>query len=131
MTMAETEQSILCDLELLGDALNRMEYVLGCGREAPGIPPEERSDGALVADCQVHTWLIARWEGGVLRLHTDSESILVRGVLSLIAEIYQGRSRNEVKNFHCSLLSCEAFAELLNRSQKRGLYTVLNMLCGA
>ena len=130
MTMRETEQSILADLDLLGDALNRMEYVLGCGRAASGLPPEMRGEDTLVADCQVNTWVVAAWKGDVLHLHTDSESMLVRGALSLIAEIYQGRSRDEVQNFDCSLLSCEAFTDLLDGNQKKGLRAVLSTLSG-
>lgn len=130
MTMGETQRSILIDLNLLGDGLNRMEYVLGCGKAAAGIPPEMRREEALVADCQVNTWLIADWEGDVLHLYTDSESMLIRGALSLIGEIYQGRSRDEVQGFDCILLSCEAFTDLLDGKQKKGLRTVLNTLCG-
>lgn len=128
MTMQETEQSILNDLALLGDALNRMEYLLGCARIAPGIPEEERSDRDLVADCQVKTWLSPRWEGGVLHLRFDSESFLVRGALSLIGEIYDGRSRAEVAAFSCRLILCEQFISLFNRDQKQGLESILRAL---
>ena len=130
MTMRQVEDSILSDLELLGDGLNRMEYILGCARTAPGIPPEERADGDLVADCQVNTWLMAGWEDGVLWLRTDSESHLVKGVLSLIEELYNGRSRAEVDAFTCTLLSCDHLTGLLNGPQKKGLAHVLNTLHG-
>ena len=122
------EQSILTVLEMLGDGLNRMEYLLGCAHAAPGIPAGERTKESLVADCQTNTWLLARWEGDVLVLHTDSESFLVKGALSLIEEIYHGRSRTEVESFSCSLLAHDSFASLFNAEQKKGLRNVLNTL---
>ena len=130
VTMAETEQSILDDLDMLGDGLNRMEYILGCAREDPGIPEAERRREDLVADCQTNTWLMTGWVNGVLNLRTDSESFLVKGALSLIAEIYRGRSRDEVKEYTCTLLSHDLFSTLLNSEQKKGLQTVLNTLKG-
>lgn len=130
MTMLETEQSILDDLALLGDGLSRMDYLLGCGREAPGIPPEARTPDALVADCQVNTWLQVRWEGETLRLHTDSESLLIKGALSLIGEIYDGRARAEIAAFQCRLLDCGSFTALFDRAQRKGLQAVLNALRG-
>lgn len=130
MTMLETQQSILNDLDMLGDGLNRMEYILGCAREDPGIPEAERRKEDLVADCQTNTWLMTGWEGGVLNLRTDSESFLVKGALSLIGEIYRGRSRDEVKEYTCTLLSRDMFAALLNDEQKKGLQNVLNTLKG-
>lgn len=128
MTMAEVEQSILDDLALLGDGLNRMEYLLGCARADPGIPEEERAPDALVAGCQTNTWFLASWEGDVLKLRTDSESILVKGALSLITEIYSGRNRREIGSFSCSLLAHDSFAALFNGEQKKGLRNVLNAL---
>ena len=130
MTMAETERSIRADLDMLGDGLNRMEYLLGCAREDPGIPEDERRKGDLVADCQMNTWLMARWEGDALTLRTDSESVLVKGALSLIAEIYSGRSHRETAEYTCTLLSDESFAALFNAEQKNGLQNVLNTLKG-
>lgn len=128
--MLETERSIRADLELLGDGLNRMEYMLGCAREDPGIPEEERREEDLVADCQMNTWLAVRWEGNVLNLRTDSESLLVKGALSLIGEIYNGRSRRETAEYTCTLLGEESFAALFNAEQKKGLQNVLNTLKG-
>ena len=130
MTMLETQQSILDDLALLGDGLNRMDYLLGCGREAPGIPPEDRTPDGLVSDCQVNTWLLVRWEGETLRLRTDSESLLIKGALSLIGEIYDGRTRTQAAAFRCSLLDCGSFTDLFDRAQLKGLQAVLDTLRG-
>ncbi len=130
MTMLETEQSIRADLAMLGDGLNRMEYLLGCAREDPGIPEGERRKEDLVADCQMNTWLMARWESDVLTLRADSESIRVKGALSLIAEIYNGRSRREAAEYTCTLLGEESFAALFSAEQKKGLQNVLNTLKG-
>lgn len=128
MTMRETEQSILDDLALLGDGLNRMEYLLGCAKAYPGIPPEERTDAALVRDCQMKTWFDARWEGETLRFRADSESVLVKGALALLAELYDARSRDEVSNYTCGLLNEERFAALFNADQKKGLRSILRSL---
>lgn len=130
MTMAETQQSILEDLELLGDGLERMEYLLGCAGEAPGIPEAERREEDLVADCQMNTWLMVTWTDDVLSLRTDSESVLVKGALSLIGEIYHGRRSEDVKEFRCTLLECESFSSLFNTEQRKGLLHVLNTLKG-
>lgn len=91
MTMAQMEESIQEDLTQLGDPLSQMEYLMACARAHEGIPPEERRDENLVADCQAKTWVETRWEQGRLRLLADSESFLVRGVLALLCELYQHR----------------------------------------
>ncbi len=130
MTMAETEESIRSDLRLLGDGLNRMEYLLGCAREQAGIPEGERTGASLVADCQMNTWLQIRWEGDRLSLRADSESMLVKGALALILEIYNGRTRAETASYTCTLLDDELFSALFNPEQKKGLASILCTLKG-
>lgn len=128
MTMEAVQQSILNDLALLGDSLNRMEYLLECGKETPGLSPAERAAAETVPDCQVNTWIDAKWSNGVLTLRTDSESLIVRGALALLEEIFSARSAAEVAGFACVLPETEAFSSLLNPVQRKGLDTVLRRL---
>lgn len=128
MTMEVVQQSILNDLALLGDSLNRMEYLLECGKETPGLSPAERAAAETVPDCQVNTWIDAKWSNGVLTLRTDSESLIVRGALALLEEIFSARSAAEIAGFACVLPETEAFSSLLNPVQRKGLDTVLRRL---
>ena len=128
MTMEAVQQSILNDLALLGDSLNRMEYLLECGKETPGLSPAERAAVETVPDCQVNTWIDAKWSNGVLTLRTDSESLIVRGALALLEEIFSARSAAEIAGFACVLPETEAFSSLLNPVQRKGLDTVLRRL---
>lgn len=128
MTMEAVQQSILNDLALLGDSLNRMEYLLECGKETPGLSPAERAAAETVPGCQVNTWIDAKWSGGVLTLRTDSESLIVRGALALLEEIFSARSAAEIAGFACVLPETEAFSSLLNPVQRKGLDTVLRRL---
>lgn len=128
MTMEAVQQSILNDLALLGDSLNRMEYLLECGKETPGLSPAERAAAETVPDCQVNTWIDAKWSNGILTLRTDSESLIVRGALALLEEIFSARSAAEIAGFACVLPETEAFSSLLNPVQRKGLDTVLRRL---
>lgn len=128
MTMEAVQQSILNDLALLGDSLNRMEYLLECGKETPGLSPAEHAAAETVPDCQVNTWIDAKWSNGVLTLRTDSESLIVRGALALLEEIFSARSAAEIAGFACVLPETEAFSSLLNPVQRKGLDTVLRRL---
>lgn len=128
MTMEATQRDILNDLAALGDGLNRMEYLLECGKAAAGLSAAARAAAETVPDCQVNTWLSLHWNGGVLTLRTDSESLLVRGALALLEELFSGRSAAEIAAFRCVLPETEPFAALFNPVQRRGLETVLRRL---
>ncbi|MCD8211422.1 MAG: SufE family protein [Oscillospiraceae bacterium] len=131
MTMAETEESIRQDLTALGDDLNRMAYLAECGKEEPGIPAEERREEDLVPDCQARTWLQAERRGDILLVRADSESALVKGALSLLREIYDGRDIAEISSYTCGLLDFPLFRDLFREQENRGLRRIIRTLEGA
>ena len=128
MTMAEVQDSILADLIELNDPLSRAEYAIACARQAEILPDELRTDSAQVADCQANTWVIAQWENDRLCFRADSESFLVKGMLALIREIYEGRTRQEIESFSCLLPDAPTTADLLTPEQRRGLRSILSQL---
>ena len=128
MTMKETEESIIEDLKVLGDALNRMEYLIECAREDEGIPEEERREEYLIKDCQMKTWVDASFSDNILDMRTDSESLLVKGALSLIKEIYKGRTPREIASFECGLIHSSLFSDMFNETQSKGLVSVISSL---
>ena len=125
------QDNILADLEELDDGLSRMEYLLACARQAPGIPPEQRREEDLLPDCQARTWVIPVWRDGRLSLRSDSESFLIQGVLALLTELYEGRTAGEIARFSCRLIDHPALADLLTIDQRRGLSALLLRLSGA
>lgn len=126
--MIETERSILEDLEMLGDGLSRMEYLLECGKAAPGIPEEERIGAFLVKDCQTKTWIDHSWKDDRLNIRSDSLSMIVKGALFLLGEIYCGRTRSEINAYHCSLTEIPLFTELLYPDQLTGIKSIIKQL---
>lgn len=128
MDMEEIENDILSDLAELGDAISRYTYLTGCAADCEPLPEEYRRDEYLIPECQVRTWAAMEWRDGLCRLRAGSESLIVRGALALLQEIYEGRSASEVHAYRCRLLENELFAGHFTAEQKKGLSAMLAQL---
>lgn len=128
MIMDETEKSILDDLEELGDILLRSEYLLRCGKLFEGMPEPERREEDLVRNCQTKTWLRVDVSGGCVTLKADSLSMLVRGALAVIDEIYSGRTPKEVREHKCKLTDSPLFRDIFSETQMKGIETLVGMI---
>lgn len=128
MTMAETEADVLRDLRGLGDDMSCYTYLIGCAQEGRGCPEELRMERYRIKDCQGMTWAVARWDGDVLFFRGDSDSLIVKGGLAILEELYDGRSRQEIDNYQCGLLQHDAFARYFTPEQVKGLHAVLSMI---
>ncbi len=129
MKIAETEKDILNDLRELEDTISQYTFLIGCAGECLPFPEEYRTDEYLIRECLVKTWVYAGWEDERCVFLADSESLIVKGALSLLQELYAGRSRMEIAGYHCGLLDEEIFCQHFTGEQIAGLRVILKKLC--
>lgn len=128
MTMQELEQDILTDLKELGDAISQYTFLIACAGECPPFPEAAKDEAHLVRECQVNTWIIIDAKDDKVSLQIESEALIVKGALSLLAELYNGRSLEEVRTFHCSLPENEDFSRHFNHEQLEGVRAIIRKL---
>lgn len=126
-SMLEIETEIKNDLTELEDQMSQYTFIVECGLDLPDYPKQYRTDEYLIRECQVQTWICAIYEENLIFMG-DSESLIIRGALSLIREIYNGRSREEVRQFHCTLIEEGYFRKHFTQEQLHGLKAILEKL---
>ena len=127
--MAEVEASILDDLRRLGDPMLQCSYLIECGRALPPMDEALKVDENLVRECEVRTWFVVQpAKGGGAAFQADSDSLIVRGALALVAEVADAGSREEQAAHDWSLLSEPDFARNFTPTQLRGLKAALQRL---
>jgi len=114
MTMQEIEEDIIKDFNDLGDTISQYTFLITCAKECLPLPEAYRTEEYLVKDCQVNTWMYAGTKEGKTFFLADSESLIVKGGLALLQEIYQDRSETEVREYQCHLLDHEVFSKHLS-----------------
>ena len=91
---------IVSNFELLDESDDRLEYLIELGRLAEPLPPEKKTEENRVRGCASTVWLDTAVEDGagrtILRFHGDSDAIITRGIVALIAAIYSGKSPEEI-----------------------------------
>ena len=128
MTMQELEQDIVNDLEELGDTISQYTFLIACAGECPPFPEELRTEEHLVRECQVKTWVDAKLVDDKVSFQMDSEALIIKGALSLIREIYHGRTMDEVREYRCGLTEHEEFTKHLTKEQLKGVKVIIEKL---
>lgn len=88
-TIAGKMEEISWRLRGLGDPFSQYDYLLteGMGRKAS---PEIHKDAFRIGGCRTVIWSSAEERDGRVIFRADSDSLLVKGVLSLFDELYDG-----------------------------------------
>ncbi|HEX2510230.1 MAG TPA: SufE family protein [Microvirga sp.] len=100
MTTLPPIDEIIANFELLEDSSDRLEYVIELGRLAEPLPPEKKTEENRVRGCASQVWLDTTRGSDrgrpVLHFHGDSDAIITRGIVALIAAIFSGRTAEEI-----------------------------------
>jgi cysteine desulfuration protein SufE len=93
-------EEIVANFELLDESDDRIEYLIELGRLAEPLVPEKKTEQNRVRGCASTVWLDTAVENGngqtILRFHGDSDAIITRGIVALIAAIYSGKTPDEI-----------------------------------
>ncbi|MCR5665624.1 MAG: SufE family protein [Eubacterium sp.] len=125
MNMTQVEKDIIEDLKELQDEISQYTFILSCAQECMPYPEKYRTEKYLVKDCQVNTWLYSELKDGNMVFLADSESLIVKGALALLQEIFRGRTKEEIEEYECRLLNTKAFTKHLSKTQLQGLRSII------
>src|SRR3954454_18399924 len=97
-TVGAAEERLREDFALLDDYRDKIEYIMDLGKRLSPLPDELKTEGNKVRGCQSQVWLAAGLEpeSGRMRLRADSDAVLVRGLIALLLELYDGRRPEEI-----------------------------------
>lgn len=83
-------------LQTLHTPAQQCEYLLRLGLQTPE-QPSLRSASHRIPGCQTPLWIAVECRSGIVHWQADSGSALVRGLLALFHERYDGRTLEEIR----------------------------------
>ncbi|MGA0134176.1 MAG: SufE family protein [Opitutales bacterium] len=130
MDLASRRAALLSELEPFADHHERFQYVIDRARGAPSLPAELRLDQFLVEGCTSNLWLVPSLEDGVCRFRCDADSLITKGVATLVCELYDGASPGEVAGTDADFLSKAGITQHLSPNRRNGLSNLVGRIRG-
>ena len=84
-------------MESLDDEL-RFEFIIDLGKKNNEFPKEKINDANLMHGCVSKVWLIHKIEDEKYYFYGYSDSVIVKGLVKIMTDIYSGHSANEINN---------------------------------
>ncbi|MDE2980112.1 MAG: SufE family protein [Gemmatimonadota bacterium] len=128
MTLEELEKR----LNSLADRTLRYHYIIQLGRRLPPMPSELKTEANQVRGCMSPAWLAGGLEDGdppVLRFVGDSESVIVKGLFAILAEVYNGHPPEEALAVDLSdVFERLKLGEALSPNRRNGFYSMVEKI---
>lgn len=130
LSITELENSFIDDLNQLEDWFLQYEYLLAISGDMGNIKDEERTEETMVRGCQAGVWLIVQYSDGIIHVRADSEALIIRGILSIVVSLLDGRTPGEIVTYKPRFIDETNIKEQLSTDRFRNLNSIIGTIQG-
>ena len=99
--MVTSVQTILDEIKdtfsLFDDPLDRFIQLIDMGKSCQGLSDDLKIDANIIKSCTSKAWMvISSTDGSVCSIKTDSESHIVKGLLSILEKVVKNSSIDDI-----------------------------------
>jgi cysteine desulfuration protein SufE len=99
MTINQIQDEIISEFSLLdGDMEMTVFYIMELGQKLPDMNEADKIEDNVVKGCQSKVWLTGRLEDDRLFFSADSNTAITKGLVSLLARIFNGQRPDDILN---------------------------------
>ena len=131
LTLDQVQNEVIEEFTFFSDWQDRYEHLIELGKDLPLIAPERKTDDNLIRGCQSRVWLHAELKDGLINFSSDSNSMITKGIISLLVRILDKRLPAEILKLSLAdLYSIERIGlrEHLFTTRSNGLVAMLDQM---
>lgn len=124
MSVSDKQAQLIEDLSLIEDLQERLAAVVDRARRRPVFPPAGKTDAHRVNGCISQVWITGELRDGALTFQFDADSPLVKGLVALMIDLYEGGSPAEIAATEPVLFEALGLSRDLTPTRQNGLAAV-------
>jgi len=99
MNINVRQEEIIEEFGLLdGDLEMSINYLIELGDQLAPFPVNNKNDDFIVKGCQSKVWLFAQEEDQRVIFHADSNTVVTKGLVSLLVRVLSGHRAEDILN---------------------------------
>lgn len=128
MTIEETQRDIIEEFSEVDDWMDRYAMIIDLGNELPAIDEKYKTPEHLIEGCQSRVWLTAEERDGKVYYTTDSDAIIVKGIIALLIKVLNGHTPAEILAADLHFINDIGLAENLSPTRSNGLLAMVKQM---
>ncbi|MGN1226165.1 MAG: SufE family protein [Candidatus Cryptobacteroides sp.] len=128
MSLQDAKRAIVEDFAMYDQWLDKYEYIIELGKNLSAFPEESKTDDKLIKGCQSRVWLDYKIEDSKIYFSADSDAIITKGIISLLVNLYSGRTAKEIAEDDFAFLEEIGLRENLSPTRANGLASMVETI---
>ena len=115
-------------LDLFPNAQEKYQYLIEQAKNNTNFPEELRNDNFKVSGCQSQVWLIPEKKDKKVYFMSDSDALIAKGLVTLIASIYSDETPEDIVSSEVDLMEEFELGVILSPARRNGAFSMLRMI---
>jgi len=128
MSIRETESRFISEFEHFDDWLEKYNYLIEIGKDLPVMDSKYKTDNNLISGCQSQVWLHASFEEGKINYKADSNTVITKGIISLLVQMLSGHTPDEIINADLKIIKKIGLNDHLSPTRSNGLMSMVKQM---
>ncbi len=128
MTIAEIQENIVEEFSQFEDWMDKYSLLIDMGNSLEPIEEKYKIQQNIIEGCQSRVWLHADLIDGQVQYKAESDAILVKGIVSLLLQVFSNRTPDEILNADLFFVDQIGLKEHLSPTRSNGLLAMIKQI---
>ena len=128
MTINEIQDGIIEEFSGLDDWMDKYQLLIDLGNELTPLDERYKTEQNLIDGCQSRVWLQADLVDGVIHFTAESDSLIVKGIVSLLIRVLSDHTPQEILDADLYFIEEIGLKEHLSPTRSNGLVAMVKQI---
>ena len=128
MSIEEKVEDYKKTLAMFPNPQEKYQYLIEQAKKNEAFPQELRIDEFKVNGCQSQVWLVPEEKKNKLYFKSDSDALIAKGLVTLIASIYSNEAPEDIANSKIDLMEEFELGVILSPARRNGAFSMLKTI---
>ena len=128
MNLQDAKKAVVEDFAMFDQWLDKYEYIIELGKNLSAFPEDRKTEDRLIKGCQSRVWLDYEIRDSKIYFTADSDAIITKGIISLLVNVYSGRTAREILEDDFAFLEQIGLRENLSPTRANGLASMVETI---
>lgn len=122
------EEEIIEEFSLFSSWDDKYEYIIDLGKRLPPLEEAHKLDENKVRGCQSTVWLVSSFENGKVYYKAESDSVIVKGLISMLIRVLSGHEPDEIIQAKLDFINRIGMTTHLAQTRSNGLVAMVKQM---
>jgi cysteine desulfuration protein SufE len=128
MSIPEIQETIIEEFALFDNNNDKYNYIIELGKGLPALADTYKTPDFLIKGCQSQVWVRPEMQADKVHFAGDSDSVLVKGLVSLMIRVLSGQPPQAVAQADLFFLDRIGMRQMLSMNRSNGLAAMIKQL---